>query len=492
MNYRFVFKTLGKLLLIEAFLLLFPLGIAIYNNEKTLPFIITILLLIIFGSLLSLIKSKRKDYFAKEGLLITTLSWVLLSIFGAIPFVLDGAIPNYIDALFETVSGFTTTGSSILTDVETLSKGLLFWRSFTHFIGGMGILVFAIAIIPMSNDNSMHMIKAEVPGPFPGKLLPRMSDTAKWLYGIYIFLTIIEIILLCIGGMPLFDSILTSFGTAGTGGFGIKNTSIAYYNSAYIEYVVGIFMLIFGINFNVFFFIIMRKFKLAFSNEEMKSYLIIVLTSTILIALNILSMCTNIAEAFRLSFFQVSTVITTTGYSTTDFNLWPTFSKMILFILMFFGACGGSTGGGIKISRIVILFKRLYYDIVALIHPRAIKTIKFEKKKLNDKTVNAIGYYILLYITIIAIITLLVSIDNFDFETTLTSVVSCISNIGPGLGLVGPMGNFSIFSNISKLLLTLAMLLGRLELYPLLLFLSPTFYKKNKNLNKHKKRLRNS
>lgn len=492
MNYRFVFKTLGKLLLIEAFLLLFPLVIAIYNNEKTLPFIFTIILLIILGSLFSLIKSKRKDYFAKEGLLITTLAWVLLSIFGALPFVLDGAIPNYIDALFETVSGFTTTGSSILTDIEALSKGLLFWRSFTHFIGGMGILVFAMAIIPMSNDNSMHMIKAEVPGPFPGKLLPRMSDTAKWLYGIYITLTLIEIILLCIGGMPLFDSIVTSFGTAGTGGFGIKNTSIAFYNSAYIEYIVGIFMLLFGINFNVFFFIIMKKFKLAFSNEEMKSYLIIIATSVILITLNILSICTNIAEAFRLSFFQVSTVITTTGFSTTDFNLWPTFSKMILFILMFFGACGGSTGGGIKISRIVILFKRLYYDIVALVHPRAVKTIKFENKKLNDKTVNAIGYYALLYIIIIAIITLLVSIDNFDFETTLTSVVSCISNIGPGLGLVGPTGNFSIFSNFSTILLTLAMLLGRLELYPLLLFLSPSFYEKNKNLNKHKKRLRNS
>ena len=492
MNYRFVFKTLGNLLLIEAFLLLFPLGIAIYNNEKTLPFIFTIILLIILGSLFSLIKSKRKDYFAKEGLLITTLSWVLLSIFGAIPFVLDGAIPNYIDALFETVSGFTTTGSSILTDVEALSKGLLFWRSFTHFIGGMGILVFAMAIIPMSNDNSMHMIKAEVPGPFPGKLLPKMSDTAKWLYGIYITLTLIEIILLCIGGMPLFDSILTSFGTAGTGGFGIKNTSIAFYNSAYIEYIVGIFMLLFGINFNVFFFIIMKKFKLAFSNEEMKSYLIIIATSVILITLNILSMCTNIAEAFRLSFFQVSTVITTTGYSTTDFNLWPTFSKMILFILMFFGACGGSTGGGIKISRIVILFKKLYYDIVALVHPRAVKTIKFENKKLNDKTVNAIGYYILLNIAIIGIFTLLISLENYDFETTLTSVVSCINNIGPGLGLTGPMGNFSIFSPVAKLLLSTLMLLGRLELYPLLLFLSPAFYEKNKNLNKHKKRLRNS
>lgn len=485
MNYRFVFKTLGHLLLLEAFLLLFPLGVAIYNNEKILPFIYTIILLIVIGLSLSFIKSKRDYYFAKEGLLITTLSWLVLSIFGALPFVFDGAIPNFIDALFETISGFTTTGSSILTNVEVLPKGLLFFRSFTHWIGGMGILVFAIAIIPMSNDNSMHMIKAEVPGPFPGKLLPRLSDTAKWLYGIYLFLTILEIVLLYLGGMPLFDSILTSFGTAGTGGFGIKSASIAFYNSAYIEYVVGIFMLLFGINFNVFFFIIMRKFKQVFNNEEMRAYLIIVITSVLLIALNILSICSNFSEAFRLAFFQVSTVITTTGYSTTDFNLWPTFSKMILFILMFFGACGGSTGGGIKISRIVIVFKKLYNDIVSLVHPRSVKTIKFEKKKLNDSTVNAIGFYCLLYIAIIGIITLLVSLDNFDFETTLTSVVSCISNIGPGLGLVGPMGNFSMFSNFSKLLLSLAMLLGRLELYPLLLFLSPTFYVRNK------KRLRN-
>ena len=484
MNYRFIFKTLGHLLLIEALLLLFPLGVAIYQHEKVLPFIFTILLLLIIGGFLSLIKSKKDSYFAKEGLLITTLSWVILSIFGAIPFVIDGSIPNFIDAFFETVSGFTTTGSSILTNVEALPKGLLFWRSFTHWIGGMGILVFAMAIIPMSNDNSMHMIKAEVPGPFPGKLLPKISDTAKWLYGIYLSLTIIEIILLCLGDMPLFDSILTSFGTAGTGGFGVKNTSIAFYNSPYIEYIVGIFMLLFGINFNVFYFIIMRKFKLAFSNEEMRAYLIIVIASVLLITFNILSICTNFFEAFRLAFFQVSTVITTTGYSTTDFNLWPTFSKIILFILMFFGACGGSTGGGIKISRVVIVFKRLYSDIVALIHPRAVKIIKFEKKKLNDKTINAIGYFCILYFVIIGIITLLVSIDNFDFETTLTSVVSCMSNIGPGLGLVGPMGNFSMFSGFSKLLLSLAMLLGRLELYPLLLFLSPTFYVKNRRINK--------
>ena len=350
----------------------------------------------------------------------------------------------------------------------------------------MGILVFVIAILPMSNDNSMHIIKAEIPGPFPGKLLPKLSDTAKWLYGIYSFLTILEIILLYIGGMPLFDSVVTAFGTAGTGGFGIKNTSISFYNSAYIDYVVGIFMLLFGINFNVFFLIIMKKFKQALFNEEMRAYLIIVITSVLLISFNILSMCGNFFEAFRLSFFQVSSVITTTGFSTTNFNLWPTFSKIILFILMLFGACGGSTGGGIKISRIVIIVKKLMNDFISLVHPNSVRTVKFENKEVEEKTVNEIGYFFILYFVIIALITLLVSLDNFDFETTLSSVVACISNIGPGFGLVGPIGNFSMFSDFSKILLSLAMLLGRLELYPLLLFLTPGIYIKNKVQKKKK------
>lgn len=486
MNYRFVFKRLGFILLIEAFLLVFPLFVSLYYNENFTPFIYTILALLISGGTLSLINAKKTSYYAKEGLAITALAWLLLSLFGAIPFVIDGAIPNYVDAFFETVSGFTTTGSSILNNVEIIPKGLLFWRSFTHFIGGMGILVFVIAILPMSNNNSMHVIKAETPGPFPGKLLPKLGDTAKWLYGIYTFLTLLEIILLYIGGMPLFDSVLTSFGTAGTGGFGLKNTSIAFYNSAYVDYVVGIFMLLFGINFNVFFLIIVRKFKQALFNEEMRAYLIIVIISVLLISFNILSMCSNFFDAFRLSFFQVSSIITTTGYSTTNFNLWPTFSKIILFILMFFGACGGSTGGGIKISRIVILVKKLMNNLVSLAHPNSVKIVKFEKKEIENIHVNQIGYFFILYFFVIGIITLIVSLDNFDFETTLSSVVACISNIGPGLGLVGPIGNFSIFSDVSKIFLSIAMLLGRLELEPMLLFLSSSIYIKNKH-NKKKK-----
>lgn len=487
MNYRYILKKLGHILLIEALLLLVPFFVTLYYSENYLPFIYTILILTSVGSIFALVKTKRNTFYAKEGILITTLAWILLSLFGTLPFIFSGEIPNFIDAFFETVSGFTTTGSSILTNVEAMSKGLLFWRSFTHWIGGMGILVFVMAILPMSNDNSMHIVKAEVPGPFKGKLVPKIRNTAKWLYGIYFFLTMVEIVLLYVGGMPLFDSVLTSFGTAGTGGFGIKNTSIAFYASAYIEYVVAIFMLLFGINFNVFFFIVLRKFKLAFKNEELKAYLLIVLASSLLITLNILSITTNIFEAFRLSFFQVSTIITTTGFSTTDFNLWPTFSKIILVLLMLFGACGGSTGGGIKISRIVISIKKIFVDLRIKIHPNLVTNVNFEHKKVDDETVNGISTFIILYFFLIAIIVLVVSLDNFDFETTLTSVVACISNIGPGLGLVGPMGNFSMFSDISKLVLSVAMLLGRLELYPIIILLSPGIYIRNKRVKNYTK-----
>lgn len=480
MNYKFIFKTLGYVLLLEALLLIFPLFISLYFNEKFLPFVYTIIILIAIGVLLSLIKVKKKPYYAKEGLMITTLAWICLSIFGALPFFFDGSIPSYVDALFETISGFTTTGSTILTNVEALPYGLLFWRSFTHWIGGMGILVFVIAILPISNDNSMHMIKAEVPGPFASKLVPKLRDTAKWLYGIYFLLTIMEIILLLIGGMPLFDSIVTSFATAGTGGFGIKNSSIAFYNSAYIDYVVGIFMLLFGINFNVFFFIIMKKFKQAITNEELRTYFGIIIISVILITLNITSLCSNVFEAIRLSFFQVSSIITTTGFSTADFNLWPQFSKIILFVLTIIGACGGSTGGGIKVSRVIIMFKRIINDFIGMIHPKTIKHVKFENKVVDDEISDGIGFYFVLYIIITIIAILIVSLDNFDFETTITSVVTCISNVGPGFGLVGPLGNFSQFSNLSKIVLSLAMLFGRLEIYPVLLLFSPMAYSKNR------------
>ncbi len=480
MNYKFVFKRLGYVLLTEAFLLIFPTLIALYKNENILPFIYTILLIIVFGGLLSLIKVKKDSFYAKEGILITTLSWIALSIFGALPFVFDGAIPSFVDAFFETVSGFTTTGSTIISNVEVLPKGILFWRSFTHWIGGMGILVFVIALLPMSNDNSMHVAKAEMPGPFVSKLSPKLSVTAKWLYGIYLSLTVLEIILLMIGGMPLFDSVVHAFATAGTGGFSIKNSSIAFYNSKYIEYIISIFMILFGINFNVFFLILMRKFKQAITNEELRTYFIIIIVSVILIMINISSLYSNIEEAFRLSFFQVSSIITTTGFSTADFNLWPMFSKIILFVLMFFGACGGSTGGGLKISRVIIMFKKLMKDLILTVHPKSIKKVKLENKTLDDDTISGVGFYFVLYCFIIVVACLIVSLDNFDFETTITSVVTCISNVGPGFSVIGPMGNFAAFSDLSKIVLSLAMLFGRLELYPILLLFSPMVYLKNR------------
>ena len=473
MNYRYILNIIGKILIILSILLLLPFFVSIYYKENILPFIYTIIITLIIGSLLLSIKVKRYDYYRKDGIIITTLSWIIISVLGSLPFILSKSIPNIIDAIFETASGFTTTGASILNNIEILPKGILFWRSFTHWIGGMGILIFVLAILPIANNNSMHVAKAEMPGPFKDKISPKLNNTAKWLYIMYIILTLLEIIILYFNKMPLFDSVLTSFGTAGTGGFGIKNTSIAFYNSNAIEYIVSIFMLLFGINFNVYFYLILRKYKTAFKNQEMRFYLLLVLISTILVTINILPISKNIEESFRLSFFQVSSIITTTGFSTTDFNLWPQFSKTILLILMLFGACGGSTGGGIKISRIIIIFKKIYYDGLKLIHPNITKKIKFENNTLSDTTINNIGYFFILYFVLLFLITLIVSLNNFDFETTFSSVVSCMSNIGPGFNLVGPTSNFSIFNNISKVTLTIAMILGRLELYPILLLLFP-------------------
>ena len=477
MNYRYIFKIIGKILIILSFLLLLPTFVSLYYKENIMAFIYTIIISLVLGITLSSTKIKNINLYKKDGILITTLSWILISIIGALPFIISKSIPNVVDAIFETSSGFTTTGASILKDVEILPKSILFWRSFTHWIGGMGILIFVLAIIP-TNNNSIHIAKAEMPGPFKDKISPKLNNTAKWLYFMYIILTFLEIIALFISKMPLFDSVLTSFATAGTGGFGIKNTSIAFYNNKSIEYIVSIFMLLFGINFNVYFYILIRKFKSAFKNEEMRVYLFIVFISTLLITLNILSISKNFEESFRLSLFQVSSIITTTGFSTANFDLWPQLSKTILLILMIIGACGGSTGGGIKISRLTIFIKKIYNDAINIVHPNAIKKVKFEENTISDTTVNNIGYYILLYFCLVFIFTLIVSLNNFDFETTFSSVIACMSNIGPGFNLVGPSMNYSMFSEISKVTLTLAMILGRLELYPILLLFPISLSKK--------------
>lgn len=480
MNKKVILNMLGYVIFTEAILLLFPvLTSLIYHDSSLMPLLITVALCGITG--LSLVSLKPANYtiYAAEGFVIVAASWIVVSLFGALPFWISGNIPNFIDAFFETVSGFTTTGSSILTDVEALPHGLLFWRSFTHWIGGMGILVFVLAIFSkISSDRSMHVMRAEVPGPLVGKLVPKIKDTAKILYMIYVVLTIIEVVILLLAGMPFFDALVTSFGTAGTGGFGIKSNSIAYYQSPLIEYIVAIFMLLFGINFNMYYFILIKDMKSIFKNEELKWYIGIIIAAVVCITCNVLPMYDSISNAFRDAFFSVSTVITTTGYATADFNLFPTFSKIILFCLMYLGACAGSTGGGFKISRLVIIFKCAKNHLKKLVHPRLVTSVYMDGKPVEENMQREVVLYTVVFVLLAFAGILIISLDGFDFETTITSVAACIGNIGPGLGMVGPSGNFSMFSNLSKIVLSFLMLLGRLELFPILIFMNPLNYKK--------------
>lgn len=477
MNRRIVFSTVGQIIKIEAVLLILPLLVSLYYKEFSIAvaFAITIGIALAVGFLLKLIfKPYSQIIYAKEGFVIVALAWILLSMIGALPFVIGGEIPSYVDAFFETVSGFTTTGASILNDVEAMSHGALFWRSFTHWIGGMGVLVFVAAIVSNFTDRSIHIIRAEMPGPIIGKLLPRTKDTAKILYLIYIALTIVEVIFLLAGGMSVFDSVVHTFGTAGTGGFGIKADSIAGYSN-YLQWVITIFMALFGINFNIYYLVLLKKFKLIFKSTEMWCYIGIIAVSTMLIACNIMPIYNNIADALRLSAFQVSSIITTTGYSTADFNLWPEFSKTIIILLMFIGACAGSTGGGFKVSRIVILFKFIKKEIQKLINPKAVTSVKFEGKNLNAQTLSSVTAYMPIYIVCFCIILLILSLEpaNFDFTSNFSAAASCFNNIGPGLGAVGPLSSFAGYSDLSKIVLSFAMLLGRLEIMPIIIALSP-------------------
>lgn len=481
LNWPIIFNLLGYVLLATGCIMLLPMIVSIiYHEACWKAFLYTILLCIMTSLPFMKISSQKKSYFAKDGMIAVGLSWIIVSIFGALPFYFSREIPSFIDCLFETVSGFTTTGSSILTDIEAMSKGLLFWRSFTHWIGGMGVLVFILALLPKSNERTMHVMRAEVPGPVIGKLVPRLKKSAMILYSLYMFLTILEILLLLIGKMPLFDALVNTFGTAGTGGFAIKNTSIAYYNNAYYDAVITIFMLLFGVNFNLYYFMMIRDYKQVVHDEEMHVYFGIVTISIICIMVNIYPIYENIVECLRYSSFQVASVITTTGYSTADFDSWPTLSKMILLLLMVIGASAGSTGGGVKVSRMLIIWKKIKLDIQRLIHPQKVNAITLNHRIVDEKTVNQIMGFFCCYMMIAALCLLFVSLDNFDMETTISSVFSCLSNIGPGLGLCGPLGNFSMFSDLSKLILSGAMLIGRLEIYPIIIFIAPLFHMKLK------------
>ena len=480
MNYKMVVFVLGRIFCIEAVLMLFPmLCAACYGEWYLLPaFLLPAVLLAVLGLAASLRTPKNTTIFARDGLAIVALVWVLMSAFGALPFVISGEIPSFIDAFFETVSGFTTTGSTILTDVEALSHGTLFWRSFAHWVGGMGVLVFAMAVLPMTDGRAMHLMRAEVPGPTVGKISSKLSDSAKILYAIYFAMTLIEVILLCAGGMPLFDSLIHSFGSAGTGGFSNKALSVGAYNNPYFEIVIGVFMLLFGINFNLYYFLLLRHFRDAFCSEEMLTYLGIVAFSTVTITLNILHLYDGVGTALRTAFFQVSSIITTTGYASTDFNLWPTYSRTVICILTFIGACAGSTAGGLKISRIIIFFKAARQDLNKMLHTHAVTTVRFEGKPLDEKVLRGVHNYFNIYMLLLAVSVLLISLDGFDLVTTFTSVLTCFNNVGPGLEVVGPMGNFAGFSAPAKLLLSFDMLAGRLELYPMLALFSPRLWRK--------------
>ena len=477
MNTSIIRYVLGQVLRFEGFFLLLPCLVAlIYRESSGFAFLSSALLCILLGTLMTSRKTKSNIFYLKEGCITTALSWIILSIFGALPFTISGEIPSFTDALFETVSGFTTTGASIVSDVEALSHCTLFWRSFTHWIGGMGVLVFLLAIIPLSGGSNINLMRAESPGPSVGKLVPKMRLTARILYGIYIFMTILMIILLLIGGMPLFEALCTSFGTAGTGGFGFLNDSMASY-SPYLQWVITIFMILFGVNFNAYYFILYKQFRKAFTMEEVRCYFLIILAAIGIIFVDILDMFSSAFEALTQAAFQVGSIITTTGFSTTDFNLWPETSRTILVLLMFIGACAGSTGGGMKVSRFVILFKTVGKEFHSYIHPRSVKKIQLDGKPVEHDVVRSINVYCFTYVIIFCASMLLISLEGHDFITNFTAVAATFNNIGPGLEMVGPASNFGFFTDFSKWVLTFDMLAGRLELFPLLILFHPKMWK---------------
>ncbi|MBP1544714.1 MAG: TrkH family potassium uptake protein [Oscillospiraceae bacterium] len=477
MNYKMVTYILGWIMIFEAIFMAVPSITAVIYGESALwSFLITAGICLVIGGLLTMKKRKKTTLYARDGLAIVALSWIVLSLFGALPMWMSGAIPSFVDALFESVSGFTTTGASILSDVEALPRSVLMWRSFTHWVGGMGVLVFIMAFLPLSGGQNMHLMRAESPGPSVSKLVPRVRTTALLLYSIYFVLTLLEFILLLCGGMTVFEAMNTSFATAGTGGFGIYNTSMGSF-SPYIQIVVTVFMLLFSINFNSYFFILVGKLKEAFS-LEVKVFVFVVVVSVTIITANITSMFESVGEALRHSAFTVGSVISTTGFSTADFDLWPELSKAILVMLMFIGACAGSTGGGIKVSRIVILIKGMAKELETAVHPREVKKIKMDGHIVEHETVRAVNVYVAAFVLVYAVSMLVLSFDDHSFTTNFTAVAATINNIGPGLELVGPTCNFGFFSVPSKLVLIFDMLAGRLELFPMLILFKPSAWKK--------------
>jgi len=455
------------------------LAAVVYKEQEGIHYAVTAIILLIISSVGVRKKPENTVFFAKEGAILVALSWIIIGLIGAIPFFTTGEIPNYIDAVFETISGFTTTGASILRDVEALSKCSLFWRSFTHWIGGMGVLVFILVFLPSAGGSNIHIMRAESPGPSVGKLVPRINHTAMILYGIYFVMTVIEIILLFVFGMPLFDAITLSFGTAGTGGFGVLNSSVGSY-SGICQSIITIFMILFGVNFTVYYLILMKKIGQAFRCEEVRCYLLIIAGAIGAITWNIASMYDSVYQAFHEAAFHVASVITTTGYSISDYNVWPSTSKTILVILMFIGACAGSTGGGLKVSRIIIYIKLIRNKVEQSLHPRRVRKVHLEDRTVSESTIMEVQAYLAAFLMIFTASILIVSLDGFDLTSNFTAVAATINNIGPGLETVGPASNFSGYSQLSKVVFILDMLVGRLEVFPVLVLFSRDVWKRTK------------
>ncbi len=477
MNYRMIAFILGRVLLILAALMLLPLITALVCGESVLPFAVTILLTALCGGVLLLIRPKAREIYAREGFSCVGLSWLAMSLLGSLPFVIGGDIPRFVDAFFETVSGFTTTGASILNDIESLSRSGLFWRSFTHWIGGMGVLVFLMAVMPMSGERSMHIMRAEVPGPTVGKLVPRARQTARILYLIYTGFTVAETILLMCGGMSFYEALLHAFATAGTGGFSTRNASIAAFDSAYIEGVIAFFLVLFGMNFNLFYLMLIGRVREAFRSEELHRYFEIILVSIGLIVLGTFRNY-GFLQSLRNGFFLTMTTLSTAGFCTVDYTLWPAYLQTMIVLLMFIGGCAGSTGGGLKLSRVMLFIRTAAADVGRVVNPRRVNRVEMDGKRVTPETTGAVYAYVALVMLILLGCTALVSLDGYDFSTNFTAALSCISNVGPGLGRIGPSGNFAIFSSFSKIVMAITMLFGRLEIYAMLILFIPSTWKR--------------
>ncbi len=477
MNFKLVLKVLGRVMSIEAVALLLPLVVALRYQESVVPFLLSIAVVLIISLPLSRLKT-QPHFFLREGFVSVGLLWLIMGLVGGLPFYFSGYFDSFIDCFFESSSGFTTTGATILTDIESLPRGILFWRSFTHWLGGMGVLVLATAIVPSLGIRAHYMTQAESPGPVFSKLVPKQSQTSKILYGIYFAMTAVETAILWLLGMPMYDALIHAFSTAGTGGFSNRNASVGAYGDPVIEIVIAVFALLFSINFGLYFLLLHRRFKEFLKSDELRFFSILVAGATILITVDILPLYGSIGESLRFAFFQVASIISTTGFATADFALWPQLSQMILVLLMFCGACAGSTGGGMKCSRILMLLRSIHREIRCIAHPRSVEVVRLEGKVVEEKTLHSTLVFIGCYLLVILGATLIISLDNQSFAVSFSSVLTCVSNVGPGLELVGPSGNFSSFSPLSKLVMTLCMIIGRLEIFPILILLSPTTWRR--------------